>query len=470
MDDLPGHGEGRDRRRGLRARRHGSPRSVTQDIALVGAEGYQAAWNQRNAIAARHGLHPARIEHLLNRFGTLAEEVLALVDERPELGAPVPGADDYLQAELVYATTHEGALHLDDVLARRTRISIEAWDRGVSAAPVTARLMAEVLGWDDEHERARGGDLPRAGARRAREPDHAGRRVGRPGAARGAGDRAGRVTEVVPGVPGRRTLRQEMLRPRSLGMLLLALVLAATFAALGQWQLGRAVQSGTVIVRPTETVRQLSAIAKPQSQQTDASVGQLVTTSGSWVARDFRVIGDRLNRGEKGYWVVGHAVVDEPSGASLAVGLGWTKDEATARQAAARLAADPPAPGVLSGRYVDSDPAEPTTAGSPTALSAVSTARLVNLWSQPAVPVYEGVLTLRSAPAGLTAIYSPRPEEQVELNFLNIFYAAEWALFAVAAFYVWYRLVRDRWELEGAPVEDREAEPAGASGGPVGRA
>ncbi|HEY0373240.1 MAG TPA: glycerol-3-phosphate dehydrogenase/oxidase [Amnibacterium sp.] len=129
------------------------PKSVTENIALVGAEGYEAAWNQRAATAARHKLHPARIEHLLNRFGTLSEEVLALVDERPELGAPVPGADDYLQAELVYATTHEGALHLDDVLARRTRISIEAWDRGVSAAPVAARLMAEVLGWDEEHER-----------------------------------------------------------------------------------------------------------------------------------------------------------------------------------------------------------------------------------------------------------------------------------------------------------------------------
>ncbi|MDH2443964.1 glycerol-3-phosphate dehydrogenase/oxidase [Amnibacterium sp. CER49] len=129
------------------------PASVTEDIALVGAEGYQAAWNQRTAIAARHGVHPARIEHLLNRFGVLADEVLALIDERPELAAPVPGADDYLQAEVVYATTHEGALHLDDVLARRTRISIEAWDRGVSAAPVAARLMAEVLGWDERQER-----------------------------------------------------------------------------------------------------------------------------------------------------------------------------------------------------------------------------------------------------------------------------------------------------------------------------
>jgi glycerol-3-phosphate dehydrogenase len=128
------------------------PKSVTEDIALVGAEGYQAAWNQRSLIAARTGLHAARIEHLLNRYGTLASEVIALITAKPALAAPVPGADDYLQAEIVYATTNEGALHLDDVLARRTRISIEAWDRGVSAAPVAGALMAEVLGWDAEHE------------------------------------------------------------------------------------------------------------------------------------------------------------------------------------------------------------------------------------------------------------------------------------------------------------------------------
>ncbi|MGN6444455.1 glycerol-3-phosphate dehydrogenase/oxidase [Amnibacterium sp.] len=128
------------------------PKSVTEDIALIGAEGYQAAWNQRAAIAARTGLHTARVEHLLNRYGTLTSEVIDLITARPELAAAIPGADDYLQAEIVYATTHEGALHVDDVLARRTRISIEAWDRGVSAAPVTAKLMGEVLGWDAKHE------------------------------------------------------------------------------------------------------------------------------------------------------------------------------------------------------------------------------------------------------------------------------------------------------------------------------
>ena len=122
--------------------------SITDDIALLGAEGYHAAWNRRAKIAHRFGVHRVRIEHLLNRYGVLTDELLDLIRSRPELLEPLPGADDYIQAEVVYAASHEGALHLDDVLARRTRISIEAWDRGVSAAPVAARLMGETLGWD----------------------------------------------------------------------------------------------------------------------------------------------------------------------------------------------------------------------------------------------------------------------------------------------------------------------------------
>ncbi len=122
--------------------------SITEDISLLGAEGYHAAWNKRSKLARAFGVHRVRIEHLLNRYGVMTDELLDLIRARPELQEPLPGADDYLQAEVVYAATHEGALHLDDVLARRTRISIESWDRGVSAAPVAAALMAEALGWD----------------------------------------------------------------------------------------------------------------------------------------------------------------------------------------------------------------------------------------------------------------------------------------------------------------------------------
>jgi glycerol-3-phosphate dehydrogenase len=130
------------------------PASTTQDIPLLGAEGYPAAWNKRGRTAKSFGVHKVRIEHLLNRYGTLTTEVLQLVKEDPALAEALPGADDYIGAEVVYAASHEGALHLEDVLARRTRISIEAWDRGESAAPVAAKLMAGVLGWDQEQTEA----------------------------------------------------------------------------------------------------------------------------------------------------------------------------------------------------------------------------------------------------------------------------------------------------------------------------
>ncbi len=122
--------------------------SVTENIGLLGAEGYEAAWNKRHKIAKAYDVHRARVEHLLNRYGVMTDELLDLIRSDKTLAEPLPGADDYIGAEIVYAATHEGALHLDDVLARRTRISIEAWDRGVAAAPVAAGLMGGALGWD----------------------------------------------------------------------------------------------------------------------------------------------------------------------------------------------------------------------------------------------------------------------------------------------------------------------------------
>ncbi len=126
------------------------PESCTDRVPLVGAEGFTAAENQKHRTAERTGLHVARIEHLLSRYGTLVHEVLALVEQDRSLGDPLDGAEDYLRAEVVYAASHEGARHLDDVLARRTRISIETFDRGVRAAPVAAELMGRVLGWSEQ--------------------------------------------------------------------------------------------------------------------------------------------------------------------------------------------------------------------------------------------------------------------------------------------------------------------------------
>jgi glycerol-3-phosphate dehydrogenase len=136
---------------------------ITDRVPLVGADGFETRSNQRVLLARRSGLNVARIDHLLGRFGDMIDDLLALIAARPELAATLEGTEDYLAAEVVYAVTHEGARHLDDVLTRRTRISIETFDRGLAAAPAAARLMAGELGWDE--------------ARLADEVDHYRRRV-----------------------------------------------------------------------------------------------------------------------------------------------------------------------------------------------------------------------------------------------------------------------------------------------------
>ncbi|HTZ93324.1 MAG TPA: glycerol-3-phosphate dehydrogenase/oxidase [Streptosporangiaceae bacterium] len=121
--------------------------SCTDSVPLAGADGFIALWNSRHALARSSGLHVARIEHLLQRYGSMIGEVLALIAADPGLGKPLAGADDYLRAEIVYAASHEGARHLDDVLARRTHASIETWDRGLSAAEEAVSLMAGPMKW-----------------------------------------------------------------------------------------------------------------------------------------------------------------------------------------------------------------------------------------------------------------------------------------------------------------------------------
>src|SRR6266702_3981466 len=104
------------------------PGSVTDQVPLLGADGLAAVQPAVGRLAEDYGVPRAAVEHLLGRYGTLA-----------------PG-HPYLRAEVAYAVSHEGALHLEDVLMRRTRLFIEAADSGAAAAEV-AVIMGRLLGW-----------------------------------------------------------------------------------------------------------------------------------------------------------------------------------------------------------------------------------------------------------------------------------------------------------------------------------
>jgi glycerol-3-phosphate dehydrogenase len=127
-----------------------APESCTEQVVLIGAEGFLARWNRREQLAERHGLSVGQMEHLFARYGGLVDEVLALIEADPSLAEPLPGAGEYLGAEAAYAVSHEDARHLEDVLQRRTRIGIETLHRGTETAEAVARIMAPLLGWDDE--------------------------------------------------------------------------------------------------------------------------------------------------------------------------------------------------------------------------------------------------------------------------------------------------------------------------------
>ena len=133
-----------------RRRNAAARRSATGVTPLVGAAGYEDRRRRQDEIAASAGISRAAAVHLLERHGDRIDEVVALIAEQSDLAAPLAEGHRYLRAEVTHAVRSEAALHLDDVLTRRTRLSVEAWDRGVDVAQDTAELMGAELGWSPE--------------------------------------------------------------------------------------------------------------------------------------------------------------------------------------------------------------------------------------------------------------------------------------------------------------------------------
>jgi len=124
------------------------PGSVTDRVPLLGADGLAAVQAATRRLAEDYGVPRAAVEHLLGRYGTLAVEVLDLTREDPGLAHPLAEDHPYLRAEVAYAVTNENALHVEDVLMRRTRLFIESYDSGAGAAAEVSAIMGRLLGWN----------------------------------------------------------------------------------------------------------------------------------------------------------------------------------------------------------------------------------------------------------------------------------------------------------------------------------
>ncbi|MBD7957387.1 glycerol-3-phosphate dehydrogenase/oxidase [Microbacterium sp. Sa4CUA7] len=122
--------------------------SPTTSIALVGGGD---GWDRgAQTIGRRFGWDQATVDHLLHRYGARIGDIAELCEADEDLSRPLAHAPAYLRAEIAYAVTHEGALHLEDVMHRRTRMAYEYPDEALAALPEVARVVADELGWSPE--------------------------------------------------------------------------------------------------------------------------------------------------------------------------------------------------------------------------------------------------------------------------------------------------------------------------------
>lgn len=250
----------------------------------------------------------------------------------------------------------------------------------------------------------------------------------------------------------RPTLGQVMRRPKWIAALVLALAVAAGFAALGQWQLGSAIQNQATDEANTELPVRLDELTQPAIPVGDLAAGRVVVANGHWASSDFSVVANRVNDSELGYWVVGHLVTSGAPVANVVVALGWAAEHEQADAVAQSLndGADSQLGAVeITGRYMPSEEAEIPNPSEPAMLvKSLAIAQQANLWRTLDGVVYGGYIVSHDPPTGLIAINSVPPLPQETINWLNLFYAIEWVVFALFALYFWYRLAKDAWQKE----------------------
>ena len=123
-------------------------------------------------------------------------------------------------------------------------------------------------------------------------------------------------------------------RPRWIALLLLALVLAGTFAGLGKWQLERSIANGKPLPATTETRKALDDVTEPGRAASESIAGQRITVTGRFVAGDTTILTGRSGGGT--YQAIGH-LVDTETGASLPVVIGWSDERRQAEAGGERL-------------------------------------------------------------------------------------------------------------------------------------
>jgi glycerol-3-phosphate dehydrogenase len=133
--------------------RLGVTRTVdTTGMPIGGGKDFPTTDAARTTWVAAHadGLDRAQVDRLLTRYGTRASSVIDVLLDQPS--EPLASHPELTRAEIAYFAEHEDAVHLADVVLRRTNL---AFVGGVTIELLSeiADVLGEALGWDaDRHE------------------------------------------------------------------------------------------------------------------------------------------------------------------------------------------------------------------------------------------------------------------------------------------------------------------------------
>jgi surfeit locus 1 family protein len=244
-------------------------------------------------------------------------------------------------------------------------------------------------------------------------------------------------------------------RPRWILGLVVSLIIAAVFAALGQWQLERSFEEIREQDPLAEEVFELTSIATPAMPMTAEAAYKLASAEIYLDLGNVYIIANRVQETEsgveRGYWLVTNSFAlleDSDSTASLTVAVGYAANLDLAEAAREELRQSIQVEAFISrtGRYIQTEaPTSLPDEGRPYLFNSLSLAQLVNLYSAEPVSSFAGILVLNeSLEETLAPIQFKAPTPGLQINWLTLFYALEWALFAGFAIFLWWRLVEDQ--------------------------
>ncbi len=219
-------------------------------------------------------------------------------------------------------------------------------------------------------------------------------------------------------------------QPKWIGALLLALFVAAIFAALGQWQLDRTFTKDD-----------------PKTNTENSSL-TLVEKKLMLDTQHVYIIDGRVQNGVTGYWLLANATDENLASTTLA--LGWVEKLETAETLRTQLmeSDQPQAFLPVSGFSLPTEGPQPADKAKPYLLKSVALGQLINLYSPDkaikSAPEYLAI----SAESSMFADDDLKPiqvtyRDAERINWLSAFYFLEWMLFAGFAVFLWWRLVRD---------------------------